>query len=162
MTSTRLRTVGERETGAQKSPRPAEVITPSHIVADEKTRLEAASRVAAALAVPDARRHSLAWADRHPEIALHLRSFANITIDRVDESAQKYDADNSGRESRERSGAPTQLYELARDALRLADKLDPASPNTQRLLATTEAFFGEYSNGGRPAHGTDRFANLEQ
>jgi hypothetical protein len=97
-----------------------------------------------ALALPDAEKTVAAWALNHPEFCPLLVEFVDAGIAEADEFAQKYDKDDPAREAALDSELRRPGYELFRQALLLAEKLDPASLDIQRLLATTEAMFGDY------------------
>jgi serine/threonine protein kinase len=99
-----------------------------------------------ALAAPDAEYTLMAWSKDHPEVTTYLVDFADTRIQRADSLADQLDNKNSVPDPVRDRAYRQPAYELARDALLLAEKLDPASPKIQRLLARCERIFGDYDS----------------
>jgi hypothetical protein len=102
-----------------------------------------------ALNIPDAESTLLKWASKHEEVLDYLVEFAESRILDADSWNEKLDRSNnpaSEETMTDKERDPFVLgprYEPARDALLLAEKLDPKSPKIQRLLARTELFYAE-------------------
>ncbi len=98
-----------------------------------------------ALASPKSSERLTAWAHDHPDVVSNLVDFVEARIIRADELVEKFDREDL--DDDERNGElRADAYDLAREALTLAVKLDPDSPTIQRLLATTELVFGDYAS----------------
>ena len=97
------------------------------------------------LATPDVERTAMAWVKDHLKFETYLVDFADSRMQLADSFAETIDdGRNDQDEVRDRRlRQPT--YQLAMDALRLAEKLNPGSQKTQRLLATTEEYFGHFA-----------------
>jgi hypothetical protein len=115
---------------------------------------EAENFLRAALAPPDAERTLSVWAKDHPHVAGSLAEFAADTFERIDQWADDLDDDNPVKEEKIDREVRQPGYKLGRKALKIAEKLDSASPEIQGLLARTELVFGDY----RAAH--DRLSQL--
>ncbi len=113
---------------------------------DPKSEYDAKRYLREALAVVDAEKTVLAWSEKHPEFCSLLVDFIEQGIARADEFAQKYDKDDSAREIELDGELRKPGYDLFRQALRLAQLLDPKSPTIQRLLAKTDEIFGDYES----------------
>jgi len=112
---------------------------------DKKER-EAEKSLRAAHAAPDAENNRVAWAKDHPELVAYLVPFADARIQRVDLFAEKLDQEDPVKDEKRDQEVRWQTYELAAEALQLAEKLDPKSPKIQRLLAKTEEISCEYES----------------
>jgi serine/threonine protein kinase len=100
----------------------------------------------ALLAALDDERSLVEWAKDHPEIADNLVELIFADIIRVDQYASDYDADIPSVDEEERDQLLKRTsYDLAKDALPLAAKLGPDSPEIQFLFAKTEEFSGEFA-----------------
>jgi serine/threonine protein kinase len=99
-----------------------------------------------AFAAPDAESILAAWSQDHPEVMAYLVNFADSRIRRADEIADDIDNGNVVPDAVRDQAFRQPTYELARDALRLAETFDPDSARIQRLLARTERIFGEYES----------------
>ena len=99
-----------------------------------------------ALAISDAENIVVDWSKKHAEFCPLLVEFVDSGIADADEFVQKYDKDDPEREAELDSELRKPGYELFHPALVLAEKLDPESQRVQRLLATTEAIFGDYES----------------
>jgi serine/threonine protein kinase len=113
---------------------------------DEVKRfIEGDRYVREALAAPDLEKSAKKWVDDHFRFVTYLVDFAEHRMQRVDKLAEDYDhkspVEDEVRDRELRQGT----YQLALDALRLAEKLNPRSAKTQRLLATTEKYFDEFA-----------------
>ena len=84
------------------------------------------------------------WAKKQPEFVLQLVDFADTTIKRADSFAQLLDDDDMDKVRDRETRMPA--YQLAKGMLELAEKLDPSSRTTQRLLARTDEIFGAYAS----------------
>jgi serine/threonine protein kinase len=98
-----------------------------------------------AIAAPDAERSAMTWFKNHLKFDTYLVEFADSRIQRADDLAFKHDdgSDDSDEERDRELRQPT--YQMAMNALRLAEKLNPGCLKTQRLLATTEEYFDQHS-----------------
>jgi serine/threonine protein kinase len=84
-----------------------------------------------------------AWTKTHFELGYCLVDLVFADIIRVDQYASDYDADNPADDEEVRDALLKRTsYELARDALRLAERLGTDYPRMKFLLAKTEQFFG--------------------
>jgi serine/threonine protein kinase len=112
---------------------------------DDKKQYDVDPYLRQALAVSDFENSATTWANEHFKFVTYLVDFAASRIKRADLVAENYD-DGGPVEDQERdSEVRTSSYQLARDALRLAEKLNPGSLETQRLLAKTEKYFEDYA-----------------
>jgi len=102
----------------------------------------------AARAAPDAESTRVAWATDHPEVVDYLLKFAYTRIQRVDQFAEGLDQEDPDKDEKRDLEVKQQTYELAGEALQLAEKLDPDSPKIQFLLAKTEKDSFDFA----PAH----------
>jgi serine/threonine protein kinase len=113
---------------------------------DKKYFDEADPYLRAALAAPDVERTAIAWVKDHPKFETYLVEFAESRIKRADDTAERYDDGRSEVKDQQRDKeVRSSSYQLALDALQLAEKLNPGSQKTQRLLAKTEQHFGRYA-----------------
>ena len=113
---------------------------------DVKSEYDAKQYLREALAVVDAEKSVLMWSEKHPEFCALLVDFIEKGITRADKFAQKYDKDDPARENELDGELRKPDYGLFRQALKLAELLDPSSPTIQRLLAKTDEVFGEYQS----------------
>ncbi len=97
-----------------------------------------------AFAGPHAERELIAWAKQHNEVASYLIAFAESRIKRADEYAERIDNGSNVPDEERDDEYREPTYVLARDALRIAEKLDGSSRPIQYLLAKTERMIGEY------------------
>jgi serine/threonine protein kinase len=111
---------------------------------DDKTPYDLAdNHLRDVLAAPDAERTAMAWVKDHLRFETYLVDFAESRINRVDKTGEDYDDGRSGvKDERRDIELRSPGYQLASDALRLAEKLNPNSLKTQRLLGKTEQHFG--------------------
>ena len=119
---------------------------------DKKQYDEADLYLREALASPDVDQSAMTWFRDHHKFETYLVDFAKSRMLRADLVAEKYDVESPVKrakdeevkdEERDRElRQPT--YQLAMDALHLAEKLNPGSLETQRLLATTEKYFDRF------------------
>ncbi len=113
---------------------------------DLKSDYDAKQFLREALAVVDAEKTVLTWSEKHPQFCALLVDFIEQGITRSDKFAQKYDKDDPAREDELDGELRKPGYDLFRQALKLAELLDPSSPTIQRLLAKTDEMFGEYQS----------------
>ena len=94
---------------------------------------------------PEARRTLLQWAADHKEVFTYLVEFAESRIQDADVFNEKFDPQKKGTMSDEERDEYTinPIYEPARYALLIAEKLDSTSRKVQRLLARTELSFAK-------------------
>ncbi len=111
-----------------------------------KTKESADETMRVALARSDAQTAAFTWGQAHPEFCPLLVQFADARITRADKFAQSYDQDEPMRDEERDRELCRPSYGLARSALLVAVKLDPTSQKIQRLLAKTEAVFGDYDS----------------
>ena len=111
---------------------------------DDRNQHDADSYVQKALAVPDVENSAMTWLQDHPKFGVYLVEFADSRMRRADFLGEKYDVGPIEDAERD-SDVRTPSYQLARDVLRLAEKLNAGSLTTQRLLAKTERYFGDYA-----------------
>jgi serine/threonine protein kinase len=111
---------------------------------DTKSEYDAKRFLSQALAVPDAEKTVIAWSQKRPEFCPLLVDFVKQGIVRADEFKEKYDKDDPAREVELDSELRMPDYDLFRQALQLAEKLDPTSLKTQYLLAKTDEVFGQF------------------
>src|SRR5262249_48267818 len=110
---------------------------------DRKSLSEADKCLGEAFAKPNAKKCVQSWAKLHPEFCALLVELAEDRIIRADKFAQKYDADDPRMDEEERDRELRRPgYQLAQEALIIAESLDPTSHRVQRLLATTEEVLG--------------------
>ena len=106
---------------------------------------EAESHFSAALAVPGAENALIAWGKVHPEIVLHLEDFANERLERARNYRTTHFEGILDEDNDRVSKSLEPYYNLARNALRIAESIDPESPKTQYLLAITDELYGDLS-----------------
>jgi hypothetical protein len=127
---------------------------------EEKKREEAESYLRATLAYLDDENTLIVWAKEHPELASFLVDFAEATIQRVDTRAATYDSDNPADDEMRDTWIKRPSYQPARQALLLAEKLNPncgeIQMDIQRLLAKTDEVMDD------PASAHDRLSRLIQ
>jgi serine/threonine protein kinase len=114
--------------------------------ADSAKRNSADKLFREALSAQDAESAVMTWSKKRPEFCPLLIDFVEARLIRADNFAQKYDVENRGDEQQRDFELRNPTYSVAKDALLLAEKLDPMSQRIQRLLGTTELFFGDYVN----------------
>jgi serine/threonine protein kinase len=102
-----------------------------------------------ALAAPDATKVLVAWAKDHHEVTDYLLEFADSRINRADELADEIDNGNSVSDNVRDAAYRQPNYELAREALGVAQAIEPNSPKLQGLIARTERVFGDYEAAHR-------------
>jgi serine/threonine protein kinase len=85
------------------------------------------------------------WSKQRPEFRTLVVDYVEARLIRADNFAQKYDVENRVDEQQRDFELRNPTYSVAKDALLLAEELEPSSPRIQRLLATTELFFGNYT-----------------
>ena len=112
--------------------------------ADLATWDDADKNMREAFSLPDAEGAVIDWAKKHPKVCPLLVTVAEGRIVRADEFAQSYDKDEPSADKTRDRFLRKPGYELARNILVLAEKLDPDSEKIQRLLATTEEAFGHH------------------
>ena len=79
-----------------------------------------------ALAAPDVELMAMTWFKDHLKFVAYLVDFAESRIKRADETAQTYDIKDGDDSDRARDKEVRSAgYQLAMDALRLAEKLNP-------------------------------------
>jgi serine/threonine protein kinase len=112
-----------------------------------------------ALAAPDAEITAMTWFKDHLKFGAYLVDFAKSRVGRADHTAQKYENNESDEEDRARDKEVRSAgYQLAMDALRLTQKLNPGDLQAQLLLAKTEQHFGLYASAyERLSRVIDRF-----
>jgi len=88
----------------------------------------------------------VAWAKDYPELVDYLVDFAYARIKGVDKFAEIYDQDRPNEDEERDLYVKGQPYELAGEALQLAEKLDPISPPIQFLLAKTDEVAFDYAS----------------
>ena len=102
-----------------------------------------------ALKIHDADITLLEWGKKHPEVLDYLVEFAKSRILDADSWNEKLDrsndtaSDDTMKDKERDAYVLGRNYEPARDALLLAEKLDPTSPKIQRLLARTEQAYAK-------------------
>ena len=87
----------------------------------------------------------MTWVQDSPEFVSHLVGFAESRIRRADLLGEKYDVGGRIEDAERDIDVRMSTYQLARDALRLAEKLNSGSLEIQRLLAKTERYFQDYA-----------------
>ena len=97
-----------------------------------------------ALAVVDVEKQCSTGPRNTPNSVALLVDVVGRGIARADEFVYKYDKDDPARELELDSELRLPGYGDFRQALELAEKLDPTSLKTQHLLAKTDAVFGDY------------------
>jgi serine/threonine protein kinase len=113
---------------------------------DSKSEYDAKRYLREALAVVDAEGTVLEWSRKHPQFCTLLVDFIKQGMARADEFAQKYDKDDPAREDEIDGELRKPGYDLFRQALKLAQLLDPRSSTIQRLMAKTDEIFGDYQS----------------
>jgi hypothetical protein len=111
---------------------------------EPKREYDAKRCLSQALAIPDAEKTVIAWSQKHPEFCPLLVDFVKQGIVRADDLVGKIDKDDREREVELDSELRKPGYDLCRQALLLAEKLDPTSLKTQYLLAKTDEVFGQF------------------
>jgi serine/threonine protein kinase len=111
---------------------------------DEKTEFDAEKAMQEALSYPHAHDMVREWVTHDPSVANRLVDFANAAINLADETAQKYDTDKVSEKDVRDNSLRKRAYDVARDVLRLAEELGPASRKLELLLAATEGFFEQF------------------
>jgi len=112
----------------------------------DKRKQDAERFLRAAYLARDVEAPRVAWANDHPELVDYLVDFAYARIKRVDKFAEVYDQDRLDKDEERDLHVKRQDYELAGEALQLAEKLDPISPWIQYLLAKTEEVSFDYAS----------------
>ena len=113
-----------------------------------QTKFDADKVLRLALSAPDRVATLSLWTEQHHEVIDALVEFADSRMMQADEDAEKFDysGKNVSDEDRDRV-VRRPPYELAKDALALAESLDPSRRRIQFLLAKTERVFGDFDRG---------------
>jgi serine/threonine protein kinase len=113
---------------------------------DDAKQSDADRLMRQALAAPDAESALVAWSHSHDEVMDYLVSFAESRIHRADSIAEQIDNGSALSDEDRDTEYRNPTYEVARDALALAAKIDNDSPLIERLLARTEHVFRDYES----------------
>jgi serine/threonine protein kinase len=98
-----------------------------------------------ALNVPGAKEMLVAWAKDHPGVVAHLEDFAKTRFKFADDHIHKFEFDEIVDDTKAKK-LKEPYYELAREALLLAVKMNPGSRKAHLHLAKAEDFFGNYDS----------------
>jgi serine/threonine protein kinase len=133
----------------------------------EKKTPEADLHYRKAIALPGGVGKLVAWGKAHPEIASHLEDFAEARIKEADSKVTSEIL--SDEEEKKYFGARQWYFDVAREALSIAERFNHTSLRTERILARVDDFYGNYAQAykratrvlenARPESG--RFGQLE-
>src|SRR6202034_2116555 len=104
---------------------------------DKKHYDEADLYLRKALAAPDVEPAAKSWIKDHLKFDTYLVGFAESRIRQADDTAEIYEGKKDLEDETRDKEVRQSGYQVAMDALRLAEKLNPGSVKTQRLLAKT-------------------------
>jgi serine/threonine protein kinase len=111
---------------------------------DQRKKDEAQSYLRKAIAALDGESSLVEWAKGRPELAASLVDFAESVIIRADTEAEEYDVENLKDDEKRDRALRQKPYELAREVLQLAERLNPKLPTLERLLAKTDEIRSDY------------------
>ena len=112
---------------------------------DDLQQYDVDPHMRAALAAPDVETSAMGWAKDHPRFTTDLVAFAKSRIRRTDLLAERVDKGGPVSDAERDREVRSSTYQLALNALRLAEKLNAGNQEVQHLLAKTEEHFGLYA-----------------